>query len=492
MRVIKQKIADYLSHKEEWIFVTLILIYAQADTKTGQWIEYLTLLGRFLLELSPLLLFKFFQPTLKLKLSKTTSIALWGLVFILYPFFMTIIDLETPGTPYFLATATDIYLLCFLVETVLLFNFSLSNIERLKATAEKLGLDGIIVLLLFAVSIYLGLLATSVTDFFQHQDKLDQSIDFWVVMYNLPTFISLTLQIFCLCLSGFVFYWINSHILIKTVLARRGALIYGFALVLTATLLYPLLTELYRLLPMMPKPTTAVFESQNSAIAIVVMLISLPFILLTQWNKDKSRVTELQQQKTQSELDLLKQQINPHFFFNTLNNLYALCLKNSDQAPKVVLQLSQLMHYVVYEGQQDNVAIKHEVAYIKDYIALQSIRLRKSLTMTFDVELEDDDLPIAPLLLVILVENAFKHGVELATSDCELQLSLTVKDQLLMFICQNSIEDCEATNTPSGIGLENLQRRLSLLYPNKHQLELTPQTHQFIARLTLDLTQKAD
>jgi len=313
-------------------------------------------------------------------------------------------------------------------------------------------------------------------------------------------FLSISLQMFCLFFCGFIFYWLNRHILVNKVLAQRGMLIYLFATVAVVVCLYPIITTVFLWLPinymgepLTPSVTASPFDWHNGRVVFVVMLLSLPVILMTQWHQKNSQLIQLEKENIQTELNLLKQQIDPHFLFNTLNNLYALCRKKSDLAPDVVLQLAELMRYVVYRGKESYVLCSEEAKYIEDYVSLQSIRLHNNLTLDVQINIEDAQAKISPLLLIIMVENAFKHGIEPSIGDCSLSIQLQVTTQMLIFTCENSVEndnnisEFEHAKELEGVGLDNLQRRLDLLYSDKHQLSLLPKNNSFTATLKIFL-----
>jgi LytS/YehU family sensor histidine kinase len=245
--------------------------------------------------------------------------------------------------------------------------------------------------------------------------------------------------------------------------------------------------------PLTPSVTASPFDWHNGRVVFAVMVLSLPVILMTQWHQKNSQLIQLEKDNIHTELSLLKQQIDPHFLFNTLNNLYALCRKKSDLAPDVVLQLAELMRYVVYRGKESYVLCSEEAKYIEDYVSLQSIRLHKHLTLDVQIDIEDSQAKISPLLLIILVENAFKHGVEPSTGDCSLSIHLHVTKKELVFTCENSVENENNVNelahstVLTGVGLDNLQRRLDLLYFDKHQLTLHPNNNSFMATLKISL-----
>ncbi len=213
------------------------------------------------------------------------------------------------------------------------------------------------------------------------------------------------------------------------------------------------------------------------------MIVSVPVIVAMQWFEQNSQIANLEKEKSATELNLLKQQINPHFFFNTLNNLYALSIVKDKQTPEVIMQLSELMRYVIYKGKEETVLLKEEIKYIEDYIQLQQIRLHKQLDFKFDKAITDEELRIPPLLFITFVENAFKHGIEPAENDCFLHLSLKSDGQQLVFICTNSLE--EKNNAPAGIGLQNLKRRMALRFPNQQEIVVEEKDNHFKATLRI-------
>ena len=207
-------------------------------------------------------------------------------------------------------------------------------------------------------------------------------------------------------------------------------------------------------------------------------------ILFVLWAFEQWKwLKNLKAEKSQSELALLRTQINPHFFFNTLNNLYALTVKNSEQAPEVILKLSDMMRYTIYEGEKEYVAIKDEIEYLKNYIELHKIRYKKTVEFQFDHDI-DGSLTIAPLLYIILLENAFKHGVETLTEDAYIHINLSSDDDFISFTIENNFDPKEIGAAP-GIGLTNLKRRLSLIYPKKHELILDRQENTYKATLKI-------
>jgi len=195
-------------------------------------------------------------------------------------------------------------------------------------------------------------------------------------------------------------------------------------------------------------------------------------------------ILRLKKEKQQTELLHLKSQVNPHFFFNMLNNLYALVDEDSDKAKQLILSLSDLMRYSIYEGEKDLVPLVEEVRYIENYLELHKMRYHKEIDIQFSNELEDTDIQIMPLIFIILVENAFKHGVEKLRKGAFVHLSLKKENEALLFNIKNNFDPEEETKD-EGIGLSNLKRRLELVYPKRHDLTLESSDDIYNATLSL-------
>ena len=197
-----------------------------------------------------------------------------------------------------------------------------------------------------------------------------------------------------------------------------------------------------------------------------------------------SRYMQSKNERTKAELKLLKSQVNPHFFFNTLNNLYGLTVEKSDKAPEVVLKISDMMRYTIYEGQKETVPIEEELEYLQGYIELHRIRYHKNVSINFQHQIHETGYKVTPLLFIILLENAIKHGVETLTENAFINIQLIAGSNKILFAIENNF-DSEQISEERGIGLQNLKRRLELLYPGKHRLLLTNENNVFKAFLNI-------
>lgn len=192
---------------------------------------------------------------------------------------------------------------------------------------------------------------------------------------------------------------------------------------------------------------------------------------------------KLKNEKAKTELLNLQAQVNPHFFFNMLNNLYGLVDKDSEKAKQLILKLSDMMRYSIYEGQKEYVSLQQEIDFINNYINVHKMRYHKDIRVAFNVQIEDKNLRIMPLLFIILVENAFKHGVEVLRKDAFVNISLKSGKNKVTFSIENNF-DLEEKND-IGIGLKNLKRRLELAYSKKYDFNSTVNNDVYTANLSL-------
>lgn len=212
----------------------------------------------------------------------------------------------------------------------------------------------------------------------------------------------------------------------------------------------------------------------------------LIYFAVEYWQQDSQRSQELRQQKLAAELAFLRSQINPHFIFNTINDIYALTYQKSEQAPAALLKLSELLRYMLREGQQDKVPLSEEIAYLQNVVELHRTGAKGQAFVDFSITGKVQDQKIASLLLIAFVENAFKHGIW-NNPDCPVLIQLKAEPASVSLLVQNRISPYLKDHT-SGIGLKNVKRRLELIYPDgKHYLQ-TGQDHDlYRAHLTLHL-----
>ena len=201
----------------------------------------------------------------------------------------------------------------------------------------------------------------------------------------------------------------------------------------------------------------------------------------------REKNNQLRIEKKEAELNYLKAQTNPHFLFNTLNNIYSLARDKNDLAPESILRLSKILRFMLYETGGESIAIDDELKIITDYIALEKLRYDDSLFVTLNTDIENSKQPLPPLLLIPLVENAFKHGVSETRNKPFVDISLTVKQHQLLFIVKNSIEETATVQeVKENIGLSNLRKQLALLYKD-YDLTIGQESAVFTSTLKINL-----
>ncbi|GAA4112580.1 hypothetical protein GCM10022393_11100 [Aquimarina addita] len=211
------------------------------------------------------------------------------------------------------------------------------------------------------------------------------------------------------------------------------------------------------------------------------------FCLIFDFYKRDKISSETEVQRTETELQFLKAQLNPHFLFNSLNSVYSLVRTKSDDAAEAVLTLSELMRYMLYEANQKMVPLLKEIDYIKNYVSLQRLRLSNSEDVTLSIKGEYEHKSMYPLLLISFIENAFKYGTDYK-GVTDIQIKIKVEGDILMFTVSNIIGIYKKNIDNSGVGLTNIRKRLELLYPNLHMLTIKEGRERYVVDLTLTLT----
>ena len=285
---------------------------------------------------------------------------------------------------------------------------------------------------------------------------------------------------------GIVAY-INLYFLIPRYLfAKKYAHYTGFLFVLvflTASLITWIINDLD-------------LDSIDWSSRFVVTLIALTALalltsggkLLVEYLRKMMKFKEIENKQLKAELNLLKDQVNPHFLFNTLNNLYGLITQDQNQkAAEITLKLSDLMRYLLESSKTDKVSLKKEIQFLEDYLSLEKIRLSKNTDIRFEVSGIVSNVLIAPLLFIPLVENAFKHGLNTITADSFAHFSLSVQGKDLFFEAKNSLGKSLENSPESGTGIANLRKRLQLIYPNNHLLDIQKSNDEYKVVLHIQL-----
>jgi LytS/YehU family sensor histidine kinase len=236
------------------------------------------------------------------------------------------------------------------------------------------------------------------------------------------------------------------------------------------------------------------FNARNTLIAVLeigyITGIAITLKLLRLQTASKEREKNLVNEKLGAELKFLRNQTNPHFLFNTLNNIYALARKKSDDTAEAIMKLSKLLRFMLYESGKDLITITQEIKILDDYLELEKIRYNERLAITFHKEIDNNGQTIAPLLLLPFIENAFKHGVSETRFNSHIYIDLKLKQGRLSFQIENSKENGNADTVKDSIGLSNVRRQLELMY-KEYSMEVKNGSDLFKVQLTINLDSHA-
>lgn len=218
--------------------------------------------------------------------------------------------------------------------------------------------------------------------------------------------------------------------------------------------------------------------------SIVVRFIMI--FLLSMGISNYNRLKQTEQEHLKTELSYLKSQINPHFLFNTLNSIYSLSVKKSDAAPESITKLSSIMRYVITEAKNDFVPLDKELNYVSSYVELEKLRLTPKVNLNYKISGNTGGRQIAPLIFIPFIENAFKYGVS-TSENSSINITIEINGDTLLLNCSNTILASRQKKEHTGLGIENSKKRLSLLYPGKHMLNISDGPAEFKVNLVLAL-----
>ncbi len=290
---------------------------------------------------------------------------------------------------------------------------------------------------------------------------------YFLFYYSIPTFFKKKKYgKFAISFIGIIVLCLIGH---RSLVAPVSYIVYGET---TDFNVYSLKRMLYTLLDILP------------AVGLAASVKLLMGSIATQ-EKEQT----LEKEKLASELNFLKAQTNPHFLFNTLNNLYGLARKQDANTAPSILKLSNIMRYILYECSAPLIPVKSELKIIEDYIQLERLRYDERLNIKFNKEIDNEDQQIAPLILLPFVENAFKHGVSESRFDTYIHLDLKLENGALKFNIQNSKDEDDPPVNTNGIGLRNVKRQLDLVYDRAYQLKILPEKEKYTIDLAIDLNQ---
>ncbi|MET0466340.1 MAG: sensor histidine kinase [Chitinophagaceae bacterium] len=252
----------------------------------------------------------------------------------------------------------------------------------------------------------------------------------------------------------------------------------------------PVVPEGYRnnLLSAHPEDFTKGYFNQSLGYTSLVLLAATSLYVVKLLFKNQDSLSTVATEKLKLELAQLKSQIQPHFFFNTLNNMYALSVRKSPETPKMIKNLSSIMRYVLYESNNEKVKLAEEVDFIRSYIQLESYRHTPSDIIEFSTQGDFSQMMIEPLLFMPFIENTFKHVLNQEIKDKWIKIVLSVDENEIIFQTSNPSDLPAGQHSQyGGIGLKNVRKRLELLYPNRHELTIFEEDNSFIVTLVIDL-----
>lgn len=341
----------------------------------------------------------------------------------------------------------------------------------------------------------------------------------WIILFILPQLlitggsfenIRTSLIIFFNTLVFGIIFYVNYLWLVPKFLHNRkriiywtGALLIAVIMLMCSSFIFPMLFPDSRMHERRPVREQTGPEPERKGLPFPVRMYFYNFFITSslvtgfaialryseQSARSESEIKELEKEKLDSELAMLKNQVSPHFFFNTLNNIYSLIEINQKDAQEAVLSLSKMMRYLLYESEHGNTRLSNEIEFMKGYIDLMKLRMstRVSLRVDFPENYEDMDIP--PLLFISFIENAFKHGISYKNNSF-IEIALKTDSKRISFITKNSTSKgySEAPQVDSGIGLENIKKRLALLYPGKHDLRIGEEDSIYTVELVIDTT----
>ena len=410
------KYTDFLAFVGLWLWFGIFQVQEKGAVS---WTTYLTTLLVLLPTQLTGLIFSWHKPNRLASFNKSRFLVYW------VGSFLICLPLLTVGS-IFLFSGYDSMLFIgaalasFLLEVVLLGNyFYVKRVQHIK-WIKKIGLENAVLVSIILFALIISTMAVSSIGNPEYDTKEKLLVGFVFVPTRLIThfwtFLGFMIQFLLMYLAGYLFFLLNSRVLVSKILKQKGLVLYILSALAVVAILYPIVGQLLILMPINQTFGRDIFSLnpfllENGFGAMVIIALSLPIVLALQWGKQNTHILSLEREKSQTELDLLKQQLNPHFFFNTLNNLYALSLQKSEKTSESILQLSELMRYTIYKGQEERVSIAQELKYLEDYIDLQQIRLKKPLRLEFNKQINNERVQLAPLLFIVLVENAFKHGI---------------------------------------------------------------------------------
>jgi hypothetical protein len=470
------------------VFSALLLaaLDRQQAAAGGDWLGFLGLLIQSLMAGLPL----FAVHILASRTSRFSAITIWIAGFVLYPWAMIYLALGNFPLTERHCTIAAIFSAISLLSGLGGRGRILSIVRRSPITLDNA---------VFALLALWTLAATSL--FASTPDAVNnQPLRIW---FDADRFVSNPLEVLSYLLQFTIvagllwgFYWINRYVLIRRILHKEGWIALAFASLATWIVYTPLAGQLILFLQLnpphwslLPSENHNPFDPTNYGFTFILWATITPIILASERLLAERSEAMGRHAQVRAELQVLQQQINPHFLFNSLNTVYALCLKDSAASAEAVVKLSDLLRYAVYDGQKEWGRLDEEIAYLRNYIDLQLLRFGSRCQVTCNWPGDASQYSLPPLLLIMLVENAFKHGVEPLDDTSVVEINLSITNARMLFTCINVPTTTQAHENSSGLGLHNLRRRLELIFGDDFVLWSGRGDDGWRAELELELRQ---
>ena len=330
------------------------------------------------------------------------------------------------------------------------------------------------------------------------QKEIGIHVSIWVIFafFNLLQASTNYTHVLLVLLSNILLFYINYLFLVPQFLLKKKTILYvvfATALVVLMVFIFSELEPRFLtdrpgnlLRPELGGPRKHLRFFIPSVLNVLLIVTGIAIKMYNEWSKNEINKIEIEVQKSNTELHFLKHQLSPHFLFNSLNSIYSLTNKKSNDASEAVITLSELMRYMLYETNNEFVSLDKELDYVHNYLKLQRLRIANNENVTLNIRGNTSDEKIRPLLLISFIENAFKYGTDFK-GNTEVKIEIQIKENELNFTCQNLIGTRKTDKDHSGIGLNNTKERLELLYPDKHVLLVEEKDDRFVVDLTLKL-----
>ena len=331
--------------------------------------------------------------------------------------------------------------------------------------------------------------------------KLILQIVFWggylffvsVVMTELAPLRIAVLRTCSMAIIHAILVYLNLYLLLPRLFDTRRFVAYGAGVVVLIVVSIPLRLGVDYLLAkegsLLHEYLFSVTHFLAAGVSGLVMILISSFLrLIDEWYKKHQLGQELKNQQLEAEFKFLKAQVNPHFLFNTLNNIYSLALLKSDQTPEMILKLSEMMRYMLYDCKAESVELEKEVLYLKNFITLHQLKMEEEQTIRFEVIGNTSGVSVPPLLFIPFFENAIKHGNLEELGKGWLHSKLIVSEGVVRFFIENTYSMEARKDKTGGIGLENIRQQLRLLFPDKHELKIGKEDDLFRVELMINLT----